>query len=166
MAEQRRWTLYEGVDGAADYVAGPPFEDGVEVMPVSEHARLWGAAQAVIAAYDHFPTKGWRELAALKSASTCEVCERKLMGDFTGWVIGAEGEDFCPECTYSLVGGERDHLRALLAEALPVLNRVRQIIGNNDPGWTGRCGHYHLVAAYAEGLHERIVEALDEARER
>lgn len=87
---------------------------------------------------------------------TCEV---------TGWVIGSEGEDFCPECAYSLLGGERDHLKSLLLEALPVLDRVRQIVGNNDRGWTGRHGHDHLAAAYSEGLHERAWEALDAYRD-
>ena len=32
----------------------------------------------------------------------CECCERKVMGDFRGWVIDAEGCDLCPECAYSL----------------------------------------------------------------
>jgi len=56
--DERRWTLYEGSGGDPDYVAGPPFDDGEDVVPVSEverlHAelaRLRDAAQAALDAY-------------------------------------------------------------------------------------------------------------------
>lgn len=36
-----RWVLKEGdLRGDHDYIVGPPFEDGVEVMPVAEHEKL------------------------------------------------------------------------------------------------------------------------------
>lgn len=51
-----RWVLKEGdLKGDHDYIIGPPFEDGVEVMPVSEHEELHATAQEVVDAAAAFP---------------------------------------------------------------------------------------------------------------
>lgn len=50
-------------------------------------------------------------------ARTCECCERKVIGDFRGWVIDSEtGADFCPECAYSLLSEYARHLREALEQ--------------------------------------------------
>lgn len=57
MSESKRWTLHKGGNDwdearNTDYIAGPSFDDGVEVMPASEHESLREAAQAVLEAHD------------------------------------------------------------------------------------------------------------------
>lgn len=91
---------------------------------------------------------------------TCECCERKVMGDFTGWIIDGEGNDFCPDCAHSLTGQKVRELAADSLRALETLRRMTGVDEWDESDW--RCLAYN--DAYDVLGEDRYAEIMGEVQ--